>query len=99
EEAERADEDERGEDVDRLRPGAVTAVDDRPPERGARGDVAGVLQVEEGVRMPERGVVGPGQMPEEIGAEPERQRNRGPRQRANRGDAFGLVRQARRDAE
>jgi hypothetical protein len=49
----------------------VAAVDDRPPERHAREQVHDVLDVQQRVRLLERVVVDPRQMPDEVREQPE----------------------------
>jgi len=69
--AERAREHERAEEVRGLRAGVLAAVDDRPPQGRASDEVGRVLDVQDGVRVPQREVVCGRHMPCEVGAEPD----------------------------
>jgi len=71
---ERAREHEGAEEVRGLGACVLTTVDDRPPERRAGDEVRRVLDVQDGVRMPEREVVRGRHVPGEVRAEPDDER-------------------------
>ena len=81
--AERAGEDERTEQVEGLRPARDPAVEDGPPDEAAGGEVGGVLGVEDRPLVAKRGVVRPRQVPGEVGDEPDGQRDERLGQRAH----------------
>ena len=79
--AERGREHEGGEEVRGLRSGRVPAVHDRPPDANPRHEVREMLDVEQRVRMAQRRVVDPRQVPGVVRGQPERQRHEGPEER------------------
>ena len=82
----RAREHEGGEEVGRLRAGAQRPVHDRPPEEEPGGEVEDMLEMEERVRVAERGVVDPGQVPDAVVDQPERERQQRWHPRRARGE-------------
>src|SRR5919201_6095804 len=73
EEAERAHEHESREQIDRLLARALAPLQDGPPEEHTGGEVEGVLEVEQRVRVAEGGVVQPGDVPYVVRRQPREQ--------------------------
>ena len=59
-------------DIDSFRAGRMATVDHRPPESDPRAEIHHVLDVKERVRVPEREVVRPREMPDDVGEKPRR---------------------------
>src|SRR5439155_3715401 len=73
--------------------------EDRPPEQDSGREVTDVLEVEQGLRVLEGGVVDPGQMPDDVRAKPEWERDRRSRQEADARGPGGERSERGRDAE
>ena len=74
-----------------LSPGALTAVDHRPPQRSAGDEVRQVLEMQDGVRVAQREVVRGRQVPREVRPEPD-ERARGSSARARDARAAAAAR-------
>ena len=72
-EPDRARQQERGKEVGGFQPRRESAVHDRPPEQHAGDEVERMLEMEQGVRVPQRRVVDPRQMPEAVVDHPQQQ--------------------------
>ncbi len=101
-ESDRAPEDEGGEDdscaSSRTEP-MRRVLHDAPPHGHPGREVEGVLEMEERVRVLERGVVEPRQVPEHVVREPERERDGGVGERAEERRPRERRRERRREPE
>ena len=93
--AERRGEHERREQVGGLRAGRERAVDHGPPHGDPGREIHHVLDVQQRVRVTQRVVVDPGQMPDEVRRDPQRQRD----ERAEEHEAASARCERRRDGE
>ena len=83
----------------RFQPGRERAVHDRPPQQHAGDEVERMLEMEQRMRVPQRRVVDPRQMPDAVVDDPEeerRHRSAHPRRDAPRAPAGSEHRQQRR---